>query len=96
MNEAVEMIQVQDGGLTPEGVLLPTGASAMLIWCGDSSPHRETEARFRALRAEQGEPPGTHEGCGKKMHWTFAYRCLNCARFMHAQCLQRHFESSHA
>jgi hypothetical protein len=62
------------------------------ITCGASSPDERTEARFRALRAAEGFSLGG--GCGMELPWPFAYRCVECGRFMHLTCIREHFETS--
>ncbi len=64
------------------------------IACGDTHPDPETEARFRALRAGAGfEDDGT--GCGGRGVWTFMFRCVECGRFFHRDCILKHF-AAHA
>jgi hypothetical protein len=56
--------------------------------CGQTYHNQTTEARLPSLR--QSEGPGYH-GCGKPMAWVHTYRCRQCARWMHGDCLDRHF-----
>lgn len=60
------------------------------IVCGQSHPDSEIEARTHAHRITLGmstEP----QGCGQEMHWTLAYRCVECARWFHHDCIKHHF-----
>lgn len=67
------------------------GATIPAIACGRSSPSDDAERRYRAMREQGGFE--TEAGCGKTIvnHWLYAYRCLECARWMHGPCLQVHF-----
>lgn len=64
----------------------------LTVACGATHPHPEVERRYRALRGQEGHR--TDGGCGGTMHWTYAYRCLDCGRWMHGACLREHFEES--
>lgn len=64
------------------------------IACGATYPDAETEARVQALRGQQGLR--TDGGCGKALPWTYAYRCVECARWFHRTCILRHFSESPA
>lgn len=57
--------------------------------CGNTALDQESERRLRVLRAEAGGKPDG--GCGRQMNWLSAYRCLECGRWMHAECLRQHF-----
>lgn len=59
--------------------------------CGNTGLTEAVEERFRAIRAELGH--SQEGGCGKQLGWLHAYRCLDCGRFMHADCLRQHFEA---
>lgn len=63
------------------------------IICGRSSHVEEAEAHFAALREGQ-ETPGLFTGCGVGQSVLTMYRCIQCARWMHRECLRRHFETS--
>lgn len=60
------------------------------ILCGQSHPDPEIEARTNAHRADLGMTTD-QQGCGQKMHWTLAYRCVECARWFHHECIKQHF-----
>jgi hypothetical protein len=57
--------------------------------CGNTGLTEAVEAGFRSIRASKGESPDG--GCGKQLGWLHAYRCLECGRWMHAECLRQHF-----
>ena len=52
---------------------------------------------YRDAATEQGVPNwrieevATWSGCGKAMTWLHAYRCRQCARWLHGACIDRHF-----
>lgn len=58
--------------------------------CGNTGIDPATERRIRSLRGET--PPG-FDGCGNEVSWILVYRCLECGRYMHAECLRKHFAS---
>jgi hypothetical protein len=62
------------------------------IVCGRTYHNDDAEARTQALRAGQGFP--TDGGCGRKVGLTWAYRCAECGRWMHLDCLKQHFKES--
>lgn len=57
--------------------------------CGNTGLTEAVEVRFREIRAEKGE--SQDGGCGRSLPWLHAYRCLECGRWMHAECLRQHF-----
>lgn len=57
--------------------------------CGNTAPDERGEAIVQSMRAETGGSP--EGGCGKPIEWLVAYRCLECGRWMHAECLRGHF-----
>lgn len=57
--------------------------------CGNTALDAESERRIRCQRAELGAR--LDGGCGRQMNWLSAYRCLECGRWMHAECLRQHF-----
>lgn len=60
--------------------------------CGETLFDEHSERRVRALRSERGF--ASDAGCGKRIPWITAYRCLECGRWMHADCLRIHFLDS--
>lgn len=62
------------------------------VACGATHPDPEIEERFVALRANEKAPSG-FDGCGRAGVWTFMFRCVECGRWMHKDCILRHFES---
>lgn len=56
--------------------------------CGQTYRDPRSEVRVAATR-EGEETPFT--GCGEAMVWLIAYRCRQCARWMHGTCIDRHF-----
>jgi hypothetical protein len=56
--------------------------------CGQTYHNAESEARLPSLR--QDEEPN-YGGCGQMMAWVHTYRCRQCGRWMHGECLDRHF-----
>lgn len=72
--------------------LLPWGESTT-VRCGDSHPDAAVEQRFVALRQEEGHSSESH-GCGREAHWTFLFRCVECGRWYHRECIARHFAAS--
>lgn len=70
------------------------GAERVTIACGATHPDPNTERRFRALREAEGHK--VEGGCGSMLHWTYAFRCVECCRWFHRQCILDHFaESKH-
>lgn len=59
------------------------------ITCGDFHTDPETNERMRVLRSNEGFP--TEPGCGKRMRWTYAYRCAECGRWFDRECILKHF-----
>lgn len=57
--------------------------------CGNTALDEQSEAIVRSMRAEAGGAP--EGGCGQLIEWLMAYRCLECGRWMHAECLRQHF-----
>jgi hypothetical protein len=62
------------------------------ITCGADHPDPEIAAALRRMREEAGYP--TEGGCGKRMCWTLAFRCVECGRWMHRDCIRKHFQES--
>lgn len=57
--------------------------------CGNTARDARSEAIVRSLREKAGGSPDG--GCGKPIEWLMAYRCLECGRWAHAECLRQHF-----
>ncbi len=64
------------------------------VACGRTSTVDAIEARFKGLREEQGF--ATDGGCGRSIDLTsiYAYRCVECGRWMHKTCILEHFAQS--
>lgn len=73
------------------GALLPVER----ITCGHVSPDPETERTIARLRADEGYPQDM-AGCGHTGRWTAMYRCVDCGRFFHRACLERHLDERHS
>lgn len=67
-----------------------TAAELVRVACGTFHPDRETHNR---TAAQAGYPPDSYDdtGCGQPIPWTFAYRCVDCGRWFHRDCIKRHF-----
>jgi hypothetical protein len=61
-----------------------------VIPCGASDPDGGAEARIAAARSAIGAP--TDEGCGRLIVLWEAFRCVECGRWFHRACMERHFE----
>lgn len=59
--------------------------------CGQTYHSAVTEAQLPTLRADE---PSAYPGCGKPMAWIHTYRCLTCGRWLHNDCIRRHFKES--
>ena len=59
------------------------------IRCGHTHPDPVTERRYQELRKAQGHK--IEGGCNGNMLWTYAYRCVECGRFFHRECILAHF-----
>jgi hypothetical protein len=67
---------------------------AMHIRCGAATPEPLVavlqELQTLAHDALTGE---NHQaGCGKKLLWWDSYRCVDCDKFFHLECIREHFE----
>lgn len=62
------------------------------IVCGDDHPNPVTNDLAKMLRANEGYP--TEGGCGRRMRWTYAYRCVECGRWFHRDCIKEHFAAT--
>lgn len=56
--------------------------------CGKTYRDPQAESKLPALR--EGEHT-SFTGCGQPMALVHTYRCRQCARWMHGDCLDRHF-----
>ena len=61
------------------------------VTCGASHPDLEIENRVQAARVRKGALMDAG-GCGRTIVWTAAYRCVDCGRWFHHDCLREHFE----
>jgi hypothetical protein len=88
-------VAIEAGSSIP--VRAPDGAvslepSQISLRCGETWPDEERERITNDLRAEQGHPEGLNGGCGKgPVKWMYLYRCVECGRFFHRQCIEKHF-----
>ena len=62
-----------------------------LIQCGRTHPDPRTERRIAEARSDLGAPSG-REGCGRLMVLWEGFRCVECGRWFHRSCIERHFE----
>lgn len=62
------------------------------IECGSDHPDPEIAADLRTMRANEGYP--TEGGCGRRMRWVSAYRCVECGRWFHRDCIREHFAAT--
>lgn len=60
------------------------------IACGHSHPDPKFNADIDRLRESEGAPPDT-SGCGAAGIWPVMYRCVECARWFHRDCIRKHF-----
>jgi hypothetical protein len=58
------------------------------LTCGRTYRSDDAEARVAHTRHGEVTP---YAGCGKPMTWVHAYRCRQCARWLHGDCMDRHF-----
>lgn len=65
---------------------------APTIACGQTDPDPNVERRVVAMRQQIGAPTDD-SACGRMMVWSIAYRCAECGRWFHRECLVRHFEA---
>lgn len=72
---------------------LPAPIVRTQLVCGASHPDADVERRINAMRDHEVgcEPPGRWQGCGISLVWTYAYRCVECGRWLHRECARRHF-----
>jgi hypothetical protein len=63
------------------------------IICGASHPDLAIEDRVQLARARK-RTSSDADGCGRTMVWTAAYRCVDCGRWFHRDCIRRHFNAS--
>jgi hypothetical protein len=61
------------------------------IRCGDSHPNPSIEDIIAQERTLRDAPKDDGCACGDIMHWTLAYRCVECGRFYHHDCIKAHF-----
>jgi hypothetical protein len=62
------------------------------ITCGASHPDPAVEQRFQEVRSDRDAPTDT-AGCGRSMVWTVAFRCVDCGRWFHRDCILKHFDA---
>jgi 8-oxo-dGTP diphosphatase len=58
------------------------------LTCGRTYRDDDTEVRTPVFR--QGEN-ASFTGCGGPLVFLYTYRCLQCGRWMHGECLRKHF-----
>jgi hypothetical protein len=66
---------------------------AMHIRCGATSPDPIVQAILDAKTLVHDLSTGEDHsaGCGILMLWWDSYRCVDCEKFMHRECLRKHF-----
>ena len=67
---------------------------AMHIRCGATTPEPTIQALLDAKTLIHDVTTGENHnaGCGKLILWWEAYRCVDCDKFMHRECIQEHFK----
>lgn len=60
--------------------------------CGVTHPNPEIEAMPQAMR--EAESHALAGGCGKPLRWVLSYRCVECDRWMHYDCILKHFKEA--
>jgi hypothetical protein len=63
-----------------------------VIPCGVSDPDPRTEYRMADARAAIGATDGG--GCGRLVVLWHAFRCVECGRWFHRSCIERHFRGA--
>lgn len=63
------------------------------IACGASDPDHGAERKIQEARAATGHPVDDAACGGQLMVWMSAYRCGECGRFFHRDCLYQHFST---
>jgi hypothetical protein len=61
------------------------------VTCGASHPDPAIEQRVQSARVAHGTPADS-AGCGRTMVWTVAFRCVECGRWFHRDCIETHFD----
>jgi hypothetical protein len=62
------------------------------VACGATDPDPYVEALIAEMRQNINAPKG-FDGCGGSGVWSYMYRCVECGRWMHKDCILKHFES---
>lgn len=57
--------------------------------CGRTYREQRPEDIVAVLRTNKGQR--VDGGCGRAMSYLHTYRCLECGRWMHGDCLKAHF-----
>lgn len=61
--------------------------------CGDSDPDPAVERRIVAAREQTGHPVDPPACGGQTLVVTNAYRCVECGRWFHHDCILAHFNA---
>lgn len=63
------------------------------VICGTFHPDLDMHRRCMVLAGYAQEDADSYDdtGCGRSILWTFAYRCVECGRWFHRDCIRRHF-----
>ena len=71
----------------------PAIIDALHIGCGATTPDPIRQAKLDAATALHDLTTGEDHsaGCGVLLLWWDAYRCLDCDKFFHQECLRVHF-----
>lgn len=66
---------------------------ALHIRCGATTPDPEKQAALDTLTTLHDLTTGENHtaGCGALVLWWDSFRCLDCEKFMHKDCLVIHF-----
>ena len=60
------------------------------IVCGRTSMDDREEEMIQQMRQDVNAPDDT-SGCGTTCLWKLAFRCAECGRWFHRDCIQKHF-----
>lgn len=76
--------------LTKENLLLRAALEASeWVICGSTYQDPELNACIEALRENEGYEVGL--GCKRRLKVMYAYRCVDCGRWFHRDCILKHF-----
>jgi hypothetical protein len=60
--------------------------------CGRTDPDDRVEALIRQIRADSPRSgPDDNSACGQPIELRWAFRCVECGRWFHRGCIEKHF-----